>query len=110
MNIFTDRWNIWRDLYAARNEPENIRPLAELYWRALIGIGLILIVAVIAWGILVFVSVITSLGTAATPSSQTPPILLDRNKLQTTILSFQTRATAFEAAQTTPASAADPSK
>lgn len=110
MSIFSDRWNDWKNLYAARNEPENIRPLAELYWRALIGGGLLLIACIIVWGIWVFIAVITSLGSAGAPNSQTPPILLDRNKLQTTISVFHSRANSFDAAQNAPATATDPSK
>jgi len=109
MSLFSNQWNDWKSLYAARSEPEYIRPLEELYWRGLIGGALIGVACIITWGIWVFIAVITTLGSAA-PTAPSAPVLLDRNQLQTAVADFQARGTAFGATQSAPAPAPDPSK
>ena len=93
--------------YAARNEPENMRPLAEVYWRALLTLGLLMVVGVLMYGTWEFFGVIANLSSAdatTAPSSAT----LDRNQLQNMLDSLNARQKGFDALPGVTAS--DPSK
>ncbi|TSC63178.1 MAG: Cu2+-exporting ATPase, partial [Parcubacteria group bacterium Athens0416_74] len=48
MNSLTHIWNSLSAFYEARHEPENMRPLAELYWRVLLVSALVALVGAVA--------------------------------------------------------------
>lgn len=106
--MFTSIFSDLKAFYAARHEPENMRLLAEVYWRLLLSIGLLLVVAVLMYGTWEFIGVISNLSAddpAKTPSSAA---VLDRNKLQNTLSAAHARQQSANTSQNTTIS--DPSK
>lgn len=109
MSSLTDIWTEFRERYVARHEPENIRPLAEMYWRGLLGLMLALVVGALLWGVWEFVGVLENLN--ATPmNSSTPPVALDRKLLEATLAAYEHRQAAFDALKSAPQTYVDPSK
>lgn len=109
MSIFSELWHELRASYAARHEPEKIKPLADLYWRLLLVLTLILIVSVLIWGVFKFIDVVTTLSTAPAGSG-TPPVALDRKKLETALEAYAARQHDFNQLKVAPASYPDPSR
>lgn len=93
--------------YVARHEPESMHPLAEVYWRALLSVGLVMVVGVLVYGTWEFFEVINNLGSA---DQAGPPrsASLDRNQLKATLEALQERSAQFDALHT--AVVADPSR
>ncbi len=96
-----------RNAYAYRHEPEQMRLLAILYWRGLLGFSLILFACALLLGVYVFAYV----GSVQAPVKQdgASAALLDRAALESVLEAFDARATAYGSLKTaTPI--ADPSK
>ncbi|MDB5237961.1 MAG: hypothetical protein JWM46_231 [Candidatus Kaiserbacteria bacterium] len=93
--------------YAARHEPESMRPLAEVYWRMLLMIGFLMVFGVLAYGTGEFFGVINNLS-SADGSSATHAATLDRNSLQNTLEVLDARRARFDAAPS--AAVSDPSR
>jgi hypothetical protein len=108
MNNFSHIWAQVRALYTARNEPENIRPLAEIYWRALLAFALIALVGICVWASSEFIGVVSRLNVSEESPMPHPP--LDRTALRALLSSMQERQTHFDALKTTAPSFSDPSK
>lgn len=104
--MFTSLFKDLRDLYSARHEPENMRPLAEVYWRLLLMIGLVMVALVIAYGIWEFVGVMNNL--SSTDPSKPASATLNRSQLQNVLTSNRERQQRFATPQVT--GITDPSK
>lgn len=109
MSTITRIWAELRARYAARHEPENIRPLAELYWRGLLALALATIAGILMWGLWTFVDVVSTVSSAPA-SSGTPPAVLDRKTLEATLEAYTARESAFNELKASPKSYSDPSK
>ncbi|MCE9541139.1 hypothetical protein K8R03_01115 [Candidatus Kaiserbacteria bacterium] len=108
MMNFTSLWRRFRELYTFRHEPEYIRPLAEIVWRAILFCILISLMCVIAFSVTVFWGVIDTLTTPA--SSVKPPVALNRAALENMLTQITARRNTFESLKTNPGPVADPSK
>ncbi len=98
------------DVYAGRHQPENLRRLTDLYWRALLVLAFVAVVAVFTYGILTLNRVLVALG-GAYSTAPTPAPALDRSTLNTTIAAFDARNARFEALKgRAPDLPSDPSK
>lgn len=93
--------------YTARHEPESMRPLAEVYWRMLLLIGLVLVVGVLLYGASEFFGVIANLSSDG-PAKSRPAATLNRNQLQDTLQALHQRTQNFDAPPAT--TIPDPSK
>ena len=105
--MFTSIFKDFQSLYAARHEPENMRPLAEVYWRALLMIGLIMVIGVLAYGTSEFIGVMSNLS-AENPSNAPASTALNRPQLQSILSVAHNRQMRFDTPQT--ATPTDPSK
>lgn len=97
-------------MYTLRNEPENARQLATLYWRVALLIAFILVLCSFAYGISDLLQVLDDLGQAPDAGPQHVPSL-NREELQQLVSGFAARQAQFNALQTDPGPAIpDPSK
>lgn len=110
MSIFTDMLKRMRALYETRLAPERLRPLAEMYWRFLLVVALLSIIAILMFGVLEFVAVLEDLGSAQSAGSSASPVALDRSKLESTLTAYQAREAEYQSIQESPGAFADPSK
>jgi hypothetical protein len=110
MNIFSDTWARLLALYRARYEPENLRPLADMYWRTMLSLMLISVAGVVAFGVWEFVAVVENLASGQNNDNSTPPVVLNRSQLETTLSIYGARQAQFQAAQSALVTVADPSK
>lgn len=110
MSFFTDIWNTLRTFYEGRHEPENMRPLAEWYWRTLLSVAFIALWVVIAYGVWEFYDVLRKLsaGQNLRPSEQ--PQLLSKEQLSEILAAYEAREGRFISEQGTPPQIADPSR
>jgi hypothetical protein len=98
-----------KEMYAARHEPENLRPLAESFWRMLLMIALLLMVGAAVFGVWKFIAVVHVIGAAnGAPSSSRAA--LDRNRLDRFLSDLNARRASFEAAANAGISTPDPSR
>lgn len=99
----------FRELYAARHEPENVRPLAEAYWRALLVLSALLIIGILFFGAWEFASVMRKISTSS--NGNAPKVdVLDRTKLEDTLAKFAERQSTYEAAKGKKPGLSDPSR
>jgi len=110
MNILSNIFNRFRALYRARYEPENLRPLADMYWRSMLALMLVSIVGVIMFGLWEFVAVVDSLASAQGNANSTPPVALNRPELEATLHAYDARQEQFRASLSAPVTAKDPSR
>ncbi len=109
MNPLTSSWQKLQLLYQTRTEPEKVRVLAELLWRALLGLTLVSIVLVLVFGAWAFFGVLDDLSSPQ-GGGATPPVALDRSALKDTLSSYVGREAAYEAAQRGGGAFPDPSR
>ena len=105
--MFTSLFKDFQSLYAARHEPENMRPLAEVYWRMLLMIGLVMVIGVLIYGTTEFFGVMNNLS-AADSSNAPASTALNRPQLQSILSAAHDRQMRFDTPQN--ALATDPSK
>ena len=99
-----------RDAYAARYEPEGLRPLADTYWRSVLAIAFVVAVLAVLYGVWDLADVLNGLSASA-DAPVTPAPALDRSKLEATLNGFQARDTQFNSLETNPSQViSDPSK
>jgi hypothetical protein len=110
MTFFSNIWHTLRDFYAARHEPENMRPLAEWYWRVLLTIGFFALVFVVVYGVWEFYGVMRKLTAGANRKHSEIPSLLNRKDLVDTLAAFEARVAEFEAVKKEKGSVVDPSR
>jgi hypothetical protein len=106
--MFTSIFKDLQSLYSARHEPENIRPLAEAYWRLLLMIGLAMVIGVLIYGTGEFFGVISNLSAEDPSNTPSASTALNRTQLQKVLTSVSERQQRFSAPQT--AAIFDPSK
>ena len=107
ITMFTSLFNDLKMYYAARHEPESMRPLAEVYWRVLLLVGLVMVAAVLLYGASEFFGVIANLSSDG-PAKSRPAATLNRNQLEGTLRALQGRRQNFDALPAT--TIPDPSK
>lgn len=99
----------WKDRYASRLEPENMRVIAEAFWRFMLLLAFVGLFGVVAFGAWEFSRVMDALGSAA-ESGKAPRAVLDRTRLEETLRTLDARRDAFEAAKAQRPAVADPSR
>ena len=106
----TDTHDTFKELYEARHEPENLRPIAELYWRVVLLSSIIAAIGIIAYGVWEFSSVMTTISTTSGggATQQTPAI--DRAQLEDALVQFSQRRANFDLSRAMIPSVADPAK
>ena len=95
MTFGTDIWKAIRDIYAKRHDPEGARAFAVVYWRVLLAMAFLILVASITYGEWDLYGVLHDLGEA--PASTLPPAALDQASLNAAVTGFQARAGAYDA-------------
>lgn len=110
MSAFTDIWNRLLAFYAGRHEPENMRPLAEWFWRTLLMLCAIAVVAILAHALWSFFGIMQKLSASQAVPASRQPELLSKAELQEFLASYAQRASEFEAAQTRRPTVVDPSR
>lgn len=100
----------FKELYEARHEPENLRPIAELYWRVVLLCAVCAAGGVIVFGFWQFTSVMSIMNSASTnvTSNQISPI--DRTLLEESLNAFALRRANFELQKNTSPAVTDPTK
>lgn len=101
-----------RDAYAHRHKPESMRVLADVYWRVLLSVALIILLLALGTG---FVELSTVIGDSNSAPAQSTSIVqpvpkLSRSQLQNTLDAFGEREARFNALQTAPQKISDPSR
>lgn len=110
MRSSTNIFKRTHDAYAAGYEPEGLRRLSDIYWRALLVGAFLLLVCVFlysTWGLLRVLEDLGATANSATP----PPSPLNRALLNETLHAFETRQSQFQTFKTNPPAAIpDPSR
>ncbi|MEK7133808.1 MAG: hypothetical protein AAB804_01930 [Patescibacteria group bacterium] len=78
-----------------RHEPEGIRVLSNVYWRALIVTAFLVTACVLLYSIWGLMRVLNNLG-ATSGASAPPPSALDRAALDATVAGFEKRQEQFD--------------
>ncbi len=100
----------FKELYEARHEPENLRPIAEAYWRGVLLLAVIASGLIIFFGIWQFSSVTSTMSAASeTATAQQKPVI-DEDQLEKALIKFQERKANFEMGKGVVPSVADPAK
>lgn len=99
MNIKSPFLESLYDRYAGRHQPENLRRLTDLYWRTVLALAFVVVVAVFTYGILTLNRVLAELGEAYS-TAPTPAPALDRTKLNTTMRALDARNARFDVLET----------
>lgn len=110
MTFFTGIWAHARELLAYRHEPERLRALADLYWRALLLVAAGIIVFMAAYGSLKLLAALESGASNTTLSSESGSILFNRTQLEETLDDFTARRVNYELLKKNPPAIADPSR
>lgn len=87
-----------KDLYGARHEPENLRPIAEAYWHAILLFAVIGMAGVVLLGLWEFSAVTSKIQSSLSNSNTPQGNALDRSQLEKTLNEFATRRAEFELA------------
>jgi hypothetical protein len=101
--------NSLRNLYTLHGEPEHIRRLADIFWRALLLIVLLYLVLCITYGEWLLYNVLHDSETI--PAQTLPPAPLDRASIDATLSGLQAREDHYNSLKAHPNVAVpDPSK
>lgn len=101
MKFFTILWKELRETFHNRNEPDNVRLLADVYWKALLFSALLILVIVFLYSTWGLVRILGNLSVALDTSAPPPPAL-NRGDLNATIKAFEARETQFVDLKTNP--------
>lgn len=99
-----------RDMFAARHEPENMKPMAEVLWRTLLISACVFACVFFFHGLWVFWGVIENLNSSYTTAQSSPSPTINRMKLQEVLSAYETRESDFEAIRINAPSVSDPSR
>ncbi len=110
MNISNDIWSELVARYEARHEPEQLRPLAETYWRGILTLSVACVVGALGLGVWQFVTVVENISSAQSAASVSTPSVLDRNKLKAVLNQYDDRAASYAEIQSYFTTVPDPSK
>ncbi len=100
----------FKELYEARHEPENLRPLAELYWRVVLLVAVIASGLAICFGVWEFSSVTTTMSSASEQGTSQQTAAIDKAKLEEVLVKFGERSANFEMGKTITPEVTDPAK
>jgi len=104
-----DIWGSVQDIFANRYEPEGARIFARIYWRTLLALTFLILVASIVYGEWDFYTTLHDLENL--PTAPLPAPLLDRTSLDATLADFQTRQQQYQSLSAgAGAQVADPSR
>ncbi|MHB1087076.1 MAG: hypothetical protein ACYCZ0_05005 [Minisyncoccota bacterium] len=110
MSSLAHIWNSLRTFYEARHEPENMRPLAELYWRVLLISSLVALAGILSFGVWEFIGVTQKLNAGAGLKSSEQSDILTRKDLSEILDLYRARQAEFDAAKASRATVPDPSR
>ncbi len=99
----------WRNIRAARHEPEVRRTLARAYWTVLVIFFAFLCLASIGYGVWQFTRPLDTKESEVTVGTGSPRSVLNRIDLQAVLEGFDARAVRFEERQSAPIPTRDPS-
>jgi hypothetical protein len=99
----------FKEAFANRHEPANLRLISEAYWRALLLIALIALVGVIGFGLWQFSAVMKKISTENI-SAATAKDAVDKQKLEQVIILYQAQLLEYESAKRTKPVVTDPTK
>ena len=109
MKFLTDILHSIRDIYAARFEPEGVRPLSDVYWKTLLVLAFLTLIGVFFYGTWGLLRVLEELG-ATNANGTTPAPPLNRAALTGTLRGFEERQAEFERLKTSSSPVNDPSR
>jgi hypothetical protein len=110
MKIFSDTFDHLRALYRARHEPENLRPLADMYWRFILALALLSVLGVALFGLWQFVMVVENLSAAQSGNNSASPVMFNRAKLDGVLRAYDARQAQYDASASSAVTITDPSK
>ena len=110
INMKTPTHDSFKELYESRHEPENLRPIAELYWRGVLLCSLVAAGGVIFFGVWMFSSVISTMSAASESSGAQQAAAIDRTMLENMLVKFSERRANFELGKKIRPAVTDPSK
>lgn len=110
MKSLTHIWDVVRDFYAARHEPEHMRPLVEWYWRSLLSLCAVALGGILLYGFWNFIAVVRMLNAGDALTRSEAPEVLSKKDLIDFLQSFEDRKARFETVKKTATSPADPSR
>lgn len=85
----------------SRHEPEGVRVLADMYWKTLLVLAVVVTIGAIVFGVWGLLRVLDAIGSAVRIAPPPPPAL-NRAVLDATMRGFENRRTNFERLKTTP--------
>ncbi len=97
-------WKELRETLNDGNEPDHIRLLADLYWKAILLSAFVTLVGVFLYSTWGLVRILEDLSVALDTSAPPPPAL-NRGELNAMVSAFETRKTQFEDLKTSPPAA-----
>ncbi len=106
----TDAHDSFKELYEARHEPENLRPIAEVYWRVVLLTAIVAAIGIILFGIWEFSAVMKTISTSTSGGGSQAAPAIDRAQLEGTLTQFYERRENYELGRATPPAVSDPSK
>ena len=106
----TDAHDSFKELYEARHEPENLRPIAELYWRIMLVSAIIASIGIILFGVWEFSSVMTTISSTGAGSNAQQTPVIDKAQLERVLIQFTNRKADFELGRAVVPLVADPAK
>ncbi len=110
INMKDAQHDSFKELYEARHEPENLRPIAEAYWRTVLLGAIIAAGLVIFFGIWEFSAVMSTMSATTIDASTQQKTAIDRTQLESALAKFSERKANFELSKTTTPQVTDPTK
>ncbi|MBI4079943.1 hypothetical protein HY414_01825 [Candidatus Kaiserbacteria bacterium] len=110
MSIFAHIWSSVRDLWQYRHEPERLRVIAEVYWRLLLLLSVLVLTGLIVYAGLKFYAVFSGGEENPLLGSGGGGISLNAAELNETVTQFGARRAQFEFLKKNPPKIADPSR
>ncbi len=95
MRFFNSMWGELRETFDNKNEPDHLRLIADLYWKALLILALGILVAVFSYSTWGAVRILGDLSKALDTSAPPPPAL-NKGELNVVVRAFEARKTEFE--------------
>ena len=110
MPKFNSSFTRLKEAYSDLVEPEFMEEFADIYWRALIMLSCLAIVAILIYGALRLMDVQATLTTASSGESQSSSKDLDSDALQSAVDGFNARAQNFLSTAAGSSTIPDPSR
>ena len=110
LNMSTQNHDSFKELYEARHEPENLRPIAEAYWRTILVLFVVATGLVIFFGVWQFSSVISTMSSASDTATAQQKPAINKEELEALLAKFDERRANYDLAKTVFPVVVDPSK